>query len=114
MPEYQNDRQSDLLQHCISTVPAYQQMTSSNLTDWPVVNKNELRENKESHLQFVQKAETGYEMRIFAGSHYDKDELLEALHSIVGEKVNIKITPVDEIPILSSGKVRYIVNEMLK
>lgn len=67
-----------------------------------------------SQFQFVQKTKTGYEMKICAGSSYDKDDLLEVLHSIVGEKASIEITPVDEIPILSSGKRRYIVNEMLK
>lgn len=67
-----------------------------------------------SQFQFVQKQKNDYEMRICAGSNYDEAELLEVLHSIVGENAHIKIKKVDEIPILSSGKRRYIVNEMLK
>lgn len=67
-----------------------------------------------SQFQFVQKTKNDYEMRVCAGSSYDEAELLDILHSIVGEKANIQIKSVDEIPILSSGKRRYIVNEMLK
>ncbi len=67
-----------------------------------------------SQFQLVQKQKNEYEMRICAGSSYEEAKLLEVLHSIVGEKANIKIISVDEIPILSSGKRRYIVNEMLK
>ncbi|MDE7236713.1 MAG: hypothetical protein K2N66_02700 [Paramuribaculum sp.] len=67
-----------------------------------------------SQFQFVQKTKNDSEMRVCAGSSYDEAELLDILHSIVGEKANIQIKSIDEIPILSSGKRRYIVNEMLK
>lgn len=62
-------------------------------------------------FQFIQKGKKDYFIRINRGSVFDKKELLGVLHSIVGEAANIRLEEVDDIPILASGKRRYIVNE---
>lgn len=54
--KYQQEELDKLLKHCIKTVPAYYNMSGTDLNSWPVVNKNVLRENKDAHLStaFVQ------------------------------------------------------------
>lgn len=64
-------------------------------------------------FQFIQKTKTDYLMKINKGSEYSADELLEVLHDVVGQCANIKLEEVDDIPILASGKRRYIVNESI-
>lgn len=64
-------------------------------------------------FQFIQKSKTDYLMKINKGSSFNNDDLLNVLHSIVGNTANITLEEVDDIPILASGKRRYIVNETL-
>lgn len=64
-------------------------------------------------FQFIQKSPSDYLMKINQGSIYNSDELLKMLHDIIGKSANIKLEEVDNIPILASGKRRYIVNETL-
>lgn len=64
-------------------------------------------------FQFIQKGKKEYLIRINRGSVFDKEDLWGILHSIVGDAADIKLEEVDDIPILASGKRRYIVNETL-
>ena len=63
-------------------------------------------------FQFIQKTKTSFLMRINTENSIDEVSLLNVLHSIVGENAEIKIEYCHEIPVLASGKRRYIVNEM--
>lgn len=64
-------------------------------------------------FQFIQKTKTDYLIKINHGSSFDENELLDVLHDVVGRDANIQIEIVDDIPILASGKRRYIVNEVI-
>lgn len=65
--------------------------------------------------QFVQTGAGQYEIRLnLKGSSIDEQELISDLKRVVGEDANIKISYCHEIPVLASGKRRYIVNEMNK
>jgi len=62
--------------------------------------------------QFAQIGNNKYEMRLnVVDSFVAENELLHELKSIVGQNANISIKYYDEIPVLASGKRRYIVNE---
>ena len=65
--------------------------------------------------QFIQKGEASYTMRINAGDYVmDENAIIKDLKRIVGDISIIDIEYTDEIPVLASGKRRYIVNEMKK
>lgn len=63
--------------------------------------------------QFIQKGKNRYDMRLNVGNNKIKEkELLADLQKIVGKEAIIKLQYVDEIPVLASGKRKYIVNDM--
>ena len=65
--------------------------------------------------QFIQKGEKDYTMRINAGGFaLDEKAIMQDLKRIVGDEATVVIEYTDEIPVLASGKRRYIVNEMNK
>ena len=66
-------------------------------------------------FQFVQYDKGAYRLVLNIGkSIIDEKLILEALKAIVGELAQINIEYVDEIPVLHSGKRRYIANEWRK
>lgn len=66
-------------------------------------------------FQFVQYDKGSYRLVLNIGkSIIDEKLILEALKAIVGELAQINIEYVDEIPVLHSGKRRYIANEWRK
>lgn len=63
--------------------------------------------------QFAQVGMGKYEMRInLNGRGLSEEELIRDLKHVIGDKALIEIKYVNEIPVLNSGKRRYIVNEM--
>ena len=50
LAEYQNKRLLELLTHAKKTVPFYKNITSNQLKDFPVVNKNDIRSNYDDFL----------------------------------------------------------------
>ena len=63
--------------------------------------------------QFVQKQNKLYLMKInIKDNDIDEERLISDLHRIVGDHAIIELQYVDEIPVLASGKRKYIVNEM--
>lgn len=65
---------------------------------------------------FTQEDKTEYEMKLKSLERpYSKEaELLTDLKSFVGEDAQIKLVYVDDIPLLKSGKRKYVVNNMKK
>ncbi len=62
--------------------------------------------------QFAQTGAGKYQMRVnIGGDTLAEDELIADIRRIVGDKAEVEIRYVDEIPVLNSGKRRYIVNE---
>lgn len=62
--------------------------------------------------QFAQIGKGQYEMRLNAVSAVNEEQLIADLKKVVGEKATITLKYYDEIPVLASGKRRYIVNEV--
>lgn len=63
--------------------------------------------------QFAQVADGCYQIRINAEKGtIAEDELIDDLKRVVGLNGNIEVKYVNDIPVLNSGKRRYIVNEM--
>lgn len=65
--------------------------------------------------QFIQKNKAEYLMKLNMGNHcasFSREKELEnALKKYLGDEAHIKFEYVDEIPVLNSGKRRYIINE---
>ncbi len=61
--------------------------------------------------QFFQKGENYYLLKIKANSKVNELNVLERLHNSLGDKADIRIEYVFDIPTLSSQKRKYIVNE---
>lgn len=61
--------------------------------------------------QFVQTAEKEYKIRLNMEKTISVDACIRELHEILGEDAVIAVELVDEIPILSSGKRKPVVNE---
>lgn len=65
--------------------------------------------------QFIQKGKTNYTMIINVGNcELDENAIIGDLKKVVGDAAGIVIEYTDEIPVLASGKRRYIVNETAK
>lgn len=65
--------------------------------------------------QFAQIGNGCYEMRLNSSDNsVNEEELLGDLKKVVGGSANIVVKYVKEIPVLASGKRRYVVNEMVK
>lgn len=63
--------------------------------------------------QFIQKGKIDYTMRINAGDFVlEENAIIQDLKHIVGDEASVVIEYTDEIPVLASGKRRYIKNEM--
>ena len=63
-------------------------------------------------FQLIQKSQMEYTLKLNVDKKFMREsDVLATLRSILGEKAQIKIEKVDEIPVLASGKRRYIVNE---
>ena len=60
-------------------------------------------------FQFIQVGETSYTVKINVDEFNRKNELKSALLKLLGHEANITIEKVDEIPIMSSGKRKYII-----
>ena len=66
-----------------------------------------------NQYQIIQKQEKKYTVKLNVPKHYSREKELEKmLLSILGEDAILNIEFVDEIPVLSSGKRRYIINEI--
>lgn len=63
-------------------------------------------------FQFVQLDHGCYCLRINASKGFDIQGILNGLYRIVGKDAQIGVELCDEIPVLASGKRRYIVNKM--
>lgn len=63
-------------------------------------------------FQFIQKAKASYLMKINTDNSIDEVKLQNVLRGVLGEDADIKIEYYNEIPVLASGKRRYIINEM--
>lgn len=63
--------------------------------------------------QFIQKGPAEYLLKITTDKDIDTNKLLALYKGILGAKADIKLEICDDIPVLASGKRRYIVNEML-
>lgn len=63
-------------------------------------------------FQFVQKSKNEYHIKLNANINIQrKNELVELMKEILGQEARLTVENVDEIPVLASGKRRYIVNE---
>lgn len=63
-------------------------------------------------FQIVQTGKKEYKLRLNLPEEFNrKDELIAMLHKLVGGDAEFKLDIVEEIPVLASGKRRYIVNE---
>ena len=67
-------------------------------------------------FQFIQKGAKQYTLKLNIGKNTScrEDALISVLSKYLGIDADIKIEYCDEIPVLASGKRRYIVNEMFK
>lgn len=63
-------------------------------------------------FQFIQKGRKDYDLHLNGDRDVmDIDDILSRIKPAFGEDANIKVTFVDEIPVLASGKRKYICNE---
>ncbi len=64
-----------------------------------------------NQFQFIQSGEKEYEIRINPKfSNVNEEDILIRLRPLLGEDANLKITYVNEIPVLSTGKRRTFIN----
>lgn len=61
--------------------------------------------------QFVQKSADHYELRLNTNKKIDNDAVLDELKDILGTGANVAIVPVEEIPVLASGKRKSVLCE---
>ena len=62
--------------------------------------------------QFIQKGQKKYKIMINSSNNIAEKEVIEKMKKILGKDANITIEYVSEIPILSSGKTKNIINEI--
>lgn len=66
-------------------------------------------------FQLIQKKQYQYTLRINVDKNFNREaELVTVLQEVLGKRSQIDIERVNEIPVLQSGKRRYIVNEWKK
>lgn len=66
-----------------------------------------------AQYQFIQQADREYEFKLNSPKKFEREkELLEEFRGYLGKDADIKITYVKEIPLLSSGKRRKVVNKL--
>lgn len=86
--------------------------TKGNLVSPHAITNTMWRYQQIKKFQFVQKDRDTYEMIIvLENENFDENELLDKIKNIFGDDAKIKITHCKNIPAMSSGKYRYIVNE---
>jgi len=75
---------------------------------------NQMWKYKElDQFQFIQHAQKDYEFRLSSPKKFERErELLEEFRGFLGQDANIRVTYVDEIPLLSSGKRRKVVSKL--
>ncbi|MBG1245568.1 phenylacetate--CoA ligase family protein [Nostoc sp. NZL] len=62
-------------------------------------------------FQFIQEEQTRYRLRLCVNERFSQEEsVIEKLKQILGTDAHIKVDYVDEIPVLNSGKRKYIVS----
>jgi phenylacetate-CoA ligase len=63
--------------------------------------------------QFIQETKNEYTVKInVEGKFIRQDEVKEKLFSLLGNKAVVKIELIDEIPVMASGKRKYIINHV--
>lgn len=68
-----------------------------------------------TQFQVIQTDKNKYTLKLNVDGVFNReDEVVDELQSILGQNALIQIEKVDEIPVLSSGKRRYIINEWQK
>ena len=67
-------------------------------------------------FQFIQKKKREYvlKLNVDKDTFMQEDKIISILTQRLGNDAEIRIEYCDEIPVLASGKRRYIVNEMFK
>ena len=66
-----------------------------------------------NQYQIIQKGKKSYIARMNLPDNFTKQEELEKLlYQLLGQDAELKIEMVNEIPVLASGKRRYVINEM--
>lgn len=66
-------------------------------------------------FQFIQEDVAAYHIVVNPEKEFDREqELIDALQYLVGAEAKVTVSYVSEIPILSSGKRKYIVNKLLE
>lgn len=89
--------------------------TAGNLLSPHTITNTMWRFSEIRQFQFIQKGEKDYEIRINHPGVFGRDiELTNDLRHYLGIDAQILLTFVDEIPPLSSGKRKKIINEYLK
>ncbi|MBP2832011.1 CoF synthetase [Aquimarina sp. U1-2] len=64
-------------------------------------------------FQFIQKTPKNYELRINTDHDFDSEQdFVNDFKTYLGEDANIKVSYINEIPLLASGKRRVLINEM--
>ncbi len=65
-----------------------------------------------SQFQLIQTGEKSYKLHLNVPATFSRHEEVKGLfHSLLGDDALIEVRCVDEIPVLASGKRRYIINE---
>lgn len=63
-------------------------------------------------FQFIQLDRSAYRLKVNPSGMFDEQELIAGLRAVVGRDACVTIEYCDEIPVLASGKRKYIVNLM--
>lgn len=95
-------RKVDMIYDCQGRVISPHTITN-NMWEYPNIKQ----------FQFIQTNKCSYKLRINTDVKIDELKLINLYKNIVGSEASITIEYCDEIPVLASGKRRYIVNEML-
>jgi phenylacetate-CoA ligase len=78
-----------------------------------IVTVNMWKYSELKQYQFAQIAEKEYKFKLNPWKNFNREEeLINEFKGYLGKEANIKIEYVDEVPLLSSGKRRLVVNEM--
>lgn len=89
--------------------------TSSNALSPHVITNAMWSFHDIKQFQFIQKGKNNYLLKLNLDGNFQRSaEIIETLKNILGDKACIDIEKVEEIPVLASGKRRYIVNEWRK
>lgn len=71
--------------------------------------------NKIKQFQIVQQGRAVYDLKVNdPDRHYADSEYMELLHQLFGQDAEINLTYVDEIPVIASGKYKYLLQNYVK